>query len=242
MQDNDYKVLPRFWNDAYELEKVCSPPREGKAYFRPFLCRGSIAEAKTFLVGINPATPIYRQDISPELYAEMLLNQDRFLHFYVSHRRKNGKRGLSPTRRGIDNFGHWLEERIGSPIVETNIFAYPTPNKDYLKQEPDYILERGKQIFSSLLFGLKPKYIVLHGNIVEDFLELLAQESVKIEMLAVVSKITDMEQYLPILSFEYPDGQKADVCACRHLSLYQRHKAEHETFKQRLGQYLVGER
>jgi len=233
-----YDILPPFWNGTHELEKVCAPIHDGKAYFRPFLCRGNILEAKTFLVGINPATPIFPEDVGLRTYVEMLLSHEKFYSFYVSLRKKRGKRGISHTREGIGSFGRWLEEKTGCPVLETNMIAYPTRNEDSLKLEPEYIWETGKQIFRSLLFGIRPKLIVLHGDIVGHFLNILRQDGITPEILTTAKRITEMEKFMPVLSFTYPDGVRADVAACRHLSRYKMYKAEHESFKQRLGLFL----
>lgn len=235
-----YDVLQPFWNDAYGLEKVCTPLHEGKAYFRPFLCKGNILEAKTFLVGINPATPIYPEDVESRAYAEMLLDYEKFNSFYVTLRKKNGKRGISPTRAGINSFGRWLEEKTGWPVLETNIVAYPTKDEDFLKLEPEYIREKGKQIFRSLLLGLQPKIIVLHGNIVGNFIKILEQEKTSFQTLTTTKKITEMENDLPVIAFTYSSGLEAKVFACRHLSLYRRNSREHEAFKLKLDRFLDG--
>lgn len=59
-----------------QIREMCIPPDTGKAYYRPFTCRGEIKEDGIFFVGINPATPITPEDELHELKEHLGVTQE----------------------------------------------------------------------------------------------------------------------------------------------------------------------
>ena len=238
----EYPILPPFWESTAALKQVCvSPIDDGRAYFRPFLCRGNPDNARTFLVGINPATPIYPHDISLDDYAKLLGNYELFLAYYRDRRGRQGKTGISPTRRGIDSLGKWLENLTSAPVLETNIIAYPTRKASDLKREPDYILQKGSQIFKSLLLGIRPALIVLHGaETIEGFIQVLAETGLAKDALSVNEKKEEFAKKAPLISFCYEDGSLAKVFACRHLRFYGNEGNSYAEFRKLISDSMRG--
>lgn len=54
------------FNDVYLGEEY--------AYLQPYIYRGNSYDARVFLTGINPATPIYPKQVRLDRYIEILKN------------------------------------------------------------------------------------------------------------------------------------------------------------------------
>lgn len=75
-----------------KLKAWCIPILNNKAYYRPFICEGDLSKADIFLVGINPATLIYSEEMDVNT---QLLDYNRFIGFYKKSRLEKGKDEIS---------------------------------------------------------------------------------------------------------------------------------------------------
>ena len=193
-----------------DLKQLCTQPIEGKAYYRPFLCKGDFSKARIFLVGINPATPIFPQDMDLNDYTNLLLNYNGFLEYYHELRKSKNKRVTSKTRQGINCFLDWLAEHTTSSIIETNSCVYPTESEKLLKQEPCSILERGKEIFFELFIRIQPDLLIVHGKSAqENLIDIFAKK--KIHVTSTQSQTN---------SIHYPNGKTCIIITCKHFMYY----------------------
>ena len=157
-----------------DFKKMCEAPSIDKAYYRSFVAKGLLQPKGIFFVGINPATPIFANEINLDSYAQLLLDYAEFKEYYKSSRLKAGKTEMSRTRKGIDSFIDWLVAQTDLTVTETNVIAYPTADVKLLKKEPTWIIEQGKDIYGQLLLKLKPRLLILHGkNTVINCIEIL---------------------------------------------------------------------
>lgn len=204
------------------MKTMCEAPAEGKAYYRPIICKGKIENVDIFFVGTNPATPIYPKGMGIDTYVNLLLDYQRFIDYYKESRVKNGKSEISRTRIGMNSFLNWLSCNTNVAIAETEVVPYPTENIKLLRKEPNYIIERGKEIFYELLTELKPRLIILHGKeTVELAAEILFRKGiVSQESIDLNQPIEEMEKQLPLTNFKYTNGKNADIMACRHFMYY----------------------
>lgn len=206
-----------------ELTKLCKPLTKGKAYYRPFICRGNSDNIKAFLVGLNPATPITEDEMSLDEYVNLISDYERFLCYYNEKRIKDGKPKLSKTRTAIISFVDWLNSRTDVSIAETNIIPYPTKNAKQLNREDESIHKRGKEIFYELLMCYKPSLLILHGKSTIDLtLNYLREKGFEVKDNDSINKLRDM-QYFNVSEwpkFIYSDGNTCSIIAYRHFIYY----------------------
>lgn len=129
---------------------------------RPFVCEGSPLKCRIFIVGHNPATPSDRDlwsDWGPHGF-----DKAKWMRAYLEERAnrplKPGKTfrpKVSPSRRVIDQ----VIAAAGVPILETNIFAGPSPDMQSLRK-------RDIAPFLYLVETLKPAFLVTHGKAAEE--------------------------------------------------------------------------
>ena len=210
---------------------MCEPPTEEKAYYRPIICKYEIKNVDIFFVGTNPATPIYPKDMDLDEYVNLLMNYERFINYYKLSRLKDKKTEFSRTRIGINSFLKWLLDNIDVAIAETEVIPYPTENLKLLRKEPDYVIERGKEIFYELITQLKPKLIILYGKeTVEHTSRILTQNGILLSRsINLNQSIEVMETQLPLCKFKYTNGKVANIMACRHFMYY---GSKGESFKE----------
>lgn len=208
-----------------ELMEMCTPPGAGKAYYRPLLCKSQQEKIPVFLVGINPATPIYPEQKNIEEYLNLILNYDEFIKFYKETRKAEGKTELSKTRKSIDTFVEWLSSSTGTAIAETNIIPYPTRNLAQLKKEPEDVWTRGKEIFYQLMMHYQPRILIVHGKTTIHHLTALLINKGLIadikenEFLNEVLKM-DYSANSLLPKFTYPDGKYCTIIAYQHFRYY----------------------
>ncbi|WP_416825210.1 ADP-ribosylglycohydrolase family protein [Ectobacillus polymachus] len=210
-----------FWRE--KLFEMISFSKEGKAYFRPFVCNGKIDEIDIFLVGINPATPIYPNDIDLHEYVELLLHNDKFLEQYAKFRLLQGKTEMSRTRIGMNAMINLLKQHTNVSIAETNVISYPTKSVKELKKEPQEVINYGKDIFYQLLSLIQPKILIFHSKeALKVALEIMSeQELLQVEPgMIQKTNIKELESKAPLLEFTYKNGKKGYIFACRHLMYY----------------------
>ena len=129
------------------------------AYLRPYICRRNPYQSKVFLTGINPATPIYPEDVGVNEYLKIMENYNEFMNFYVKNRKKQNKPEISRTRMGINALVEWIENECGTGVVETDIFTYPTKNIKELIKIDNKVLNKSKEKFWQVLMEFKPDTI-----------------------------------------------------------------------------------
>lgn len=206
-----------------ELKKLCKPPAKGKAYYRPFICRGNPEDIKIFLVGLNPATPIMEDKMSLDEYVNLISDYDKFHGYYKKKRKDNNKPELSKTRAAIISFVRWLKSKTDVSIAETNIIPYPTENAQQLKREDESIHKRGKEIFYELLMFYKPSLLILHGKSTIDLiLSCLKEKGLEVQDNNSIDKLRAL-QYSNVSEwpkFAYSDGNTCSIIAYRHFIYY----------------------
>ncbi|WP_379969598.1 ADP-ribosylglycohydrolase family protein [Ectobacillus sp. sgz5001026] len=210
-----------FWRE--KLFEMISFSKEDKAYYRPFVCNGRIDEIDIFLVGINPATPIYPNDIDFHEYVELLLHNDKFLEYYSKLRLLQGKTEMSRTRIGMNSMIDLLKQHTNVSIAETNVISYPTKSVKELKQEPKEVINYGKNIFYQLLSLIQPKILIFHSKeALKIALEIMSErELLQMEPRMIQqTDIKELELKAPLLEFTYKSGKKGYIFACRHLMYY----------------------
>lgn len=223
-----------------ELTQMCEPISEDKAYYRPYLCKGELSKAQIFLVGINPATPIYSTQVSIGDYVEMILDYNKFEYQY--RQICNSKKGQksSRTRLGINSFVEWLAVNTESSVVETNVNAYPTPNQELLNKESAEIKQKGYNIFYTLLTRIKPRILIFHSlAALTSFDDIIRSQGHKPNMNIDFDKgVRELEEESPFYKFAYDAEHEATVMACRHLMYYGKSGDSYSAFKEKILEVL----
>ncbi len=224
-----------------DLKKMCKPYDNTKAYYRPFICNGELSQVKIFFVGINPATPIYDKDIRINEYVRLLLNYDDFIAFYKTNRIRKGKTELSRTRTGINSFMDWLRNKTDSSILETNAITYPTENLNLLWKEPLELIDEGKKIFYDMLLKFMPNLLILHGKeTVVQVVNLFNEMGFRFNRIDLSQRMEQMENQVPLINFEYPNGKKGYIISCRHFMYYGRNGNSFTEFRNKLEEFIKG--
>ena len=150
------------------------------------------------------------------------MNYERFIEFYKIHRIKNGKQEVSRTRTCMNSYLNWLSSNTCAAIAETEVVPYPTESLKLLKKEPNFIIERGKEMFYELLMEFKPRLIILHGKgTIEYANEILTERGViPSKSICLDRTIEDMEKQLPLYRFRYQNGKIVNIMACRQYVLW----------------------
>ena len=214
----------------------CVAPENEKAYYRPFICKGDLSKVDIFFVGINPATPIFPDHMEIDKYVELLLNYDEFIDFYNASRLNLGKDEVSRTRIGMNSFFSWLSKHTDSSILETDAIPYPTAKLKELKKEPRFVIEKGKDIFYSLVAEFKPSLIILHGKKTVEYAfktfnsrGLISPNEINVDL-----SIEQMEQQSPLIKFSYANGKTGVIMACRHFMYYGNRGESFEPFRKKV--------
>lgn len=212
---------------------MCKQPQEGKAYYRPLICNGKLSNVGIFLVGTNPATPIFPEELDIDSYIDLLLDYDKFINYYKLKRLAQNKTAFSRTRIGMNSFMRWLANHTEWSIAETEVVPYPTPKLKDLKKEPDYIRQKGMEMFYSLVYEFTPKIIILHGKkTVEWAFSILSEKGlINIVEVNLDESIDEMESRTSLYKFRYPNGKPCIILACRHLMYYGTSGSSYTGFK-----------
>lgn len=197
------------------------------AYLRPYICRKNPYQSNVFLTGINPATPIYPEDVEFSEYLKIMENYNDFMNFYVENRKKQNKPEISRTRMGINSLVEWIENECGTGVVETDIFTYPTKNTKELLKIDNKVLNKSKEKFWQVLMEFKPNTIVLYGALtVDTFKKLLKEKNQEAEFFDKnQERIEDLEKLYPFARMNI-DSKNIDIFACRHLMYYGKERKE----------------
>ncbi|TCI33505.1 MULTISPECIES: hypothetical protein [unclassified Exiguobacterium] len=189
-------------------------------YFRPFVSKSPSSKGNVFIVGINPATPMHKDDFaSAEEYIDTFCHREQFLERVKMIRRSQGKTDLSRTRIGLNKFVEDLELRANGEVevIETNMNAYPTRRaKDLLSVNPD-LIQYGNRVFRELLFTYRPKVIIVHSKqALGELLDLLEEEHmVPRQTFNRNLRLCDWIAKGPI-PFTYRDGGIGTVLCSKH--------------------------
>lgn len=187
-------------------------------YLRPYICNGDPYKAKICFVGTNPATPIYPEQISKEDYIKLYTDYTEFMKFYKENRKKNGKTEISRTRLGIISFAEWVEKELGTYMIETDIFTYPTKDIKELKKIDKNILSKSLNIFEKVIKEFKPSIIILHGALTVETFKKLMNDS-KVRYFSNSREISELEKLKPYAEVEIED-KKINVFVSKHFMYY----------------------
>lgn len=205
-------------------EWVCTLS-EDTPYFRPFVCYGHEVSFDIFIVGINPATPIDKNDMEMEQYISLLTRKDDFYKEYQKIRERKGKTKTSRTRKGIANLVDELERSTGKAVLETNVIPFPTTNVKELKTVDQAVIGHAKRIFYQVLLEFSPSVIIVHSKTsLKHLIEVLSKnEVIGLDDVDISQPIKVIEKDAPLFQFHYPSGRIGTVFVCHHLMYFGEH-------------------
>lgn len=141
-----------------ELADRAIGPVDG-GHLRPWMCQGDPATARVLLIGANPATTISVDAIGRDAYLDALVSPgDELRTLYL--RLREGK--PSPTRTNIEGLVRVLAEAGVSPVLETNVWALPTPDLATLRRG-GRTTDPALSVIPALVDSLEPKVLIVHG-------------------------------------------------------------------------------
>ena len=200
------------FNDIYLGEEY--------AYLRPYISRRNPYNARVFLVGINPATPITSKQLNIDEYIGLLKNYEEFMEFYSKSRESQNKSKISRTRMGINSLGNWIEQEFNTGVVETDIFTYPTKNVKELNTIDKNILNKSIEKFWEVLLEFQPDIVILYGSLaLNEFKKLVISKNEEIKYYSEEDKIEYIEEKCPYAKLNI-GTKNINIIACRHLIYY----------------------
>ena len=200
------------FNDIYLGEEY--------AYLRPYISRRNPYNARVFLVGINPATPITSKQLNIDEYIGLLKNYEEFMEFYSKSRESQNKSKISRTRMGINSLGNWIEQEFNTGVVETDIFTYPTKNVKELNTIDKNILNKSIEKFWEVLLEFQPDIVILYGSLaLNEFKKLVIAKNKEIKYYSEEDKIEYIEEKCPYAKLNI-GTKNINIIACRHLMYY----------------------
>ena len=193
---------------------------EEYSYLRPYISKRNPYNARVFLVGINPATPITPIQLNIDEYIGLLKNYEKFMEFYSKSRESRNKSKISRTRMGINSLVNWIEQEFNTGVIETDIFTYPTRNVKELNNIDKNILNKSIEKFWQVLVEFKPDIIILYGTLLlNEFKKLVASKNKGIKYYSEEEKIEYIEEKCPYAKLNI-GTKNIKVIACRHLMYY----------------------
>ncbi|EST52174.1 hypothetical protein T458_24465 [Brevibacillus panacihumi W25] len=221
-----------FLEDIYISQK--------EPYLRPFLCKTYPKEIGIFIVGINPATPIYPSDLAYKDYISLLCDYNNFKKFYINKRLNQGKKGISRTRIGIDNLTSWIEYISKKQVIETNVTTYPTSSSRELKKINTEIISISQDLFIKTLKIFKPNILIIHGKeAFNSLLNLLLKKKISYYLMNKAEDINVIENLGPV-AYIYLENHLIYVFAIRHLMYFGRTGNTFNGFKSIFYNFLQG--
>ena len=140
-------------NDQY-LREICNTPKG--PYLRPFRPNPKWAEARIFVVGTNPATPLREEFESFDAYWHSLTHDpEAFNRIY----RQQHRSGESPTIKRARQFQTQL---VPVNVLTTNAMLYPVKDPDCIPKKSDQ-QRIGASCFQFLFDVCKPSSVLFHG-------------------------------------------------------------------------------
>lgn len=235
-------------NTTRSLLKLCPPPAPGKAFFRPYLCKGELSRVKAFIVGYNPATPIFPSDqLTLSKYVLLLQDYEALMDFLEDYRAAESqgagrKTRLSKTRPNIIWCRRWMERCIGGAVMETNINAYPTPKAVLLRNEPEGIIEKGRAVFIHTLLQYTPELLVVHGmETLKEFATLVHRSGLTATKPVIpksIAQVLQMQNAGPVITMDYGNNKTGKVFACRHLWQRNMYLPEFDLFRKMVASHI----
>ncbi len=226
-----------------ELKQLIKP-YEGDSmhpYYRPYVIRKKPRDYNVFLVGVNPATPIYENEINIDEYVDLLMDYDAFYQEYNRIREKTGKTKISRTRLGINNFVDEIEALTGAAILETNVIPYPTKNIKELKNVDPKVIDYALNVFYKVWMRHSPEVIIVYSKTSLKYLVNVLSNNGLIDNHPPLNQpIKDLENSKEsFLEFTYENSDKKGmVFVCRHFMYYGRKGNSFEGFKNKVTRYL----
>lgn len=199
-------------------------PKNGEPYYRPYLSQGNTNKASIFILGINPATTIYKSEkYTKNEFARSLSHPEEFYEKFYSYS------GSQKTRMGINSLVKKIYAETCCSVIETNINAYPTPEaKDLKNPELREQVSRGYEISKEVFEFFKPKLVIVHGKTTLEYIKNFVT-SVNID----VDKI-EHEMYPNAII----KGHTVCLAPCRHLMLYGKVGNSFNSYTQNLIKYI----
>jgi hypothetical protein len=201
------------------LSKWSEAPAPGLPFLRPLVCKGDPARISVFLVGINPATPIYPSEkLKCDAYAAALVDDELFRKMYRNARQTDEGR----TRQGINSFIQWLGVRTDHVVAETNVIPFPTRNLEELYgPEMNLVRIRAKDVFLQLLNAAEPKTIIVHGSHAKnEIVDLMFSKGMVTDQSWKTIPNKDIESGKARLGVKYASGNRATMIGCRTFMYY----------------------
>lgn len=145
-------------NSIEELKQACHT--SDGPYLRPFKPNPQWSDARIFVVGTNPATPMCSTDFPDfEEYWEALTKfPDRFDEVYA---KKYGEKKESKSSRRAS---HLLRELEPLNVLVTNAMIYPSRKPKEIKPNKQEQRKMGLQAFQFLFDTCKPCAVLFHGS------------------------------------------------------------------------------
>lgn len=200
------------FNDIYLGEEY--------AYLRPYISRRNPYNARVFLVGINPATPITSKQLNIDEYIGLLKNYEEFMEFYSKSRESQNKSKISRTRMGINSLVDWIEQEFNTGVIETDIFTYPTKNIKELNNIDKNILNKSIEKFWQVLLEFQPDIVILYGSLaLNEFKKIVIAKNKEIKYYSEEDKIEYIEEKCPYAKLNI-GTKNINIIACRHLMYY----------------------
>lgn len=211
-------------------------------YYRPFVVNNIDEKYDVFLVGINPATPIYMKDIPIDGYVDLLTNKEKFRMEYERIRLKNGKSVKSQTRNGIENFVSTIENSTQKKVLVTNVNFYPTKSEDKLKKVEKGAKNHGTELFLQVLMSHLPKVIIVHSKgAIKNLVRTLYHNKIIESPRSFKGSVKEMKNTDgPYLEFYYRDDKdkKCAIFVSEHLRFYGNNGYSFSFYRDKIINYL----
>lgn len=211
-------------------------------YYRPFIVNDLNEQYDIFLVGINPATPIYENEIDLDDYVDLLTNEDKFNQKYERIRKENNKPVKSRTRIGIENFIADIENATNKKVLVTNTNFYPTKNEKELRKVEPGASEQGTKLFLQVLKAHYPKVIIVHGRgAIKCLVRALYDDKIIDSPRTFKGSVKEMKNSDgPYLEFYYRDDKdkKCAIFVSDHLRFYGNHGDSFSSYRVKIINYM----
>ena len=144
-------------SDQY-LREICDT-LEGP-YLRPFTPNPKWAEARIFIVGTNPATPLRKEFESFEAYWHSLTHDPEAFELIYKQQHSSRKSKATKTTERARQFQNQLTP---INILTTNAMIYPAKRPRYIPKKSDQ-RKLGARCFRFLFNVCKPSSVLFHGS------------------------------------------------------------------------------
>ena len=194
-----------------------------------------MAHGGVFIVGTNPATPIFPSEISPQTYRSLICSAAQFEPVYATIRRKREQPEDGRTRQGLRSLSNWFLSQGVAGVLETNVIPFPTKDEAALR-----LVSRERQshwVFQEICETFRPSLIVLHGKPAKDaFIDIVAPT--RLAWARDVS-VGELERRLePLTAGQWTPRDPYGVFVCRHLMYYGERGNSYEPFRRAVQPYL----